>query len=174
MRGVTCAGKEVIEHLRRLIDHLAWADTLVLEGLRRSPGSDPAALEYFAHVLAAEHLWLTRVHQRPAEFAVWPSLPLNDCAALADRNRRELVALVDGASAHDLAREIAYRNSAGVAFVSRLEDILLHVALHGAYHRGQVSLIVRRGGGTPAPTDFIAFVRGAPAARAEVRGPRSE
>jgi uncharacterized damage-inducible protein DinB len=41
---------------------------------------------------------------------------------------------------------------------------LLHVFLHSAYHRGQVSLMVRRSGGVPAPTDFIAFVRGAPTA----------
>jgi uncharacterized damage-inducible protein DinB len=38
------------------------------------------------------------------------------------------------------------------------------VALHGSYHRGQIALLVRAGGSTPAPTDYIAFIRGAPAA----------
>jgi len=36
--------------------------------------------------------------------------------------------------------------------------------MHGCYHRGQVAMLIRDGGGTPAPTDYIAFVRGAPAA----------
>ena len=55
--------------------------------------------------------------------------------------------------------------SAGQAFRSTLEDILLHVALHGAYHRGQLAMLVRDGHGEPAPTDYIAFVRGVAAAR---------
>ena len=63
-----------------------------------------------------------------------------------------------------LQRSIPYVNSAGRAFTSTLEDILLHVALHGAYHRGQVSIFVRDGGGIPAPTDYIGFARGVPAA----------
>jgi uncharacterized damage-inducible protein DinB len=70
----------------------------------------------------------------------------------------------------DLAREVPYVNSAGAAFVSRVDDILLHVVLHSAYHRGQVSLLMRRSGGTPKPTDYIAFARGAPAA---THAPRS-
>jgi uncharacterized damage-inducible protein DinB len=121
-------------------------------------------LEYYAHVLGAEHIWLARIARRPPEHAVWPALTLDECEALAERNRAECGALVAGMQPGDGDREIPYRNSAGDFFVSRLEDILLHVALHGAYHRGQVSLLVRQSGGVPAPTDYIAFVRGAPAA----------
>jgi len=69
----------------------------------------------------------------------------------------------DGSS--DVARAIDYRNSAGQAFRSTVEDILLHVALHGTYHRGQIALVIRGGGGEPASTDYIAFIRGAPTAR---------
>ena len=61
-----------------------------------------------------------------------------------------------------LAREVDYRNSAGQAFRNRVDDVLAHVALHGSYHRGQLALLARQGGGTPALTDYIAFVRGAP------------
>ncbi|MFQ5740386.1 MAG: DinB family protein [Acidobacteriota bacterium] len=32
------------------------------------------------------------------------------------------------------------------------------------YHRGKVNLLLRQAGHAPAATDFIAFVRGAPAA----------
>ncbi|HYJ78559.1 MAG TPA: DinB family protein [Longimicrobiaceae bacterium] len=64
----------------------------------------------------------------------------------------------------DLDREVPYINSAGQGFQSTIGDILLHVALHGAYHRGQVAAAVRARGGAPVPTDYIAFVRGVPAA----------
>jgi uncharacterized damage-inducible protein DinB len=154
----------VLERLRRLVDHLAWADRRVLEGLRVDPGTDAAALEYFAHVLGTEHVWISRIRQQPPEVAVWPRLTLDECAALGERNRRDLESMIGGLTPESLAREVPYVNSAGDSFVSRLDDILLHIMLHGAYHRGQVSLMVRRSGGTPMPTDYIAFVRGAPAA----------
>jgi uncharacterized damage-inducible protein DinB len=155
----------MIDHLMKLFDHLEWADARVLEGLRADPGSDPRALELYAHVLGAEHVWLARLRQRPALVAVWPTLSLDRCAALAAENAAGFRALLAGlAGEDDLAREVAYVNSAGQAFRSAVGDILLHVALHGAYHRGQVALVVRAAGGTPSPTDYIAFVRGVPAA----------
>jgi uncharacterized damage-inducible protein DinB len=60
-----------------------------------------------------------------------------------------------------LAREVAYRNSAGQAFTNSVADILAQVALHGSYHRGQLALLVRQGGASPAVTDFIVFARDA-------------
>jgi len=86
-------------------------------------------------------------------------------ASLAARNAAELRAVLSSLGLEDLGREIDYRTSDGRAFRSTIEDILLHVALHGSYHRGQIALLIRGGGGEPASTDFIAFVRGAPTAR---------
>jgi uncharacterized damage-inducible protein DinB len=54
---------------------------------------------------------------------------------------------------------VAYRTSRGEPFTTRLEDILAHVVLHGAHHRGQIALRVREAGGDPAGTDYITYVR---------------
>ncbi len=59
----------------------------------------------------------------------------------------------------DLGRAIAYVNSKGEAFESTVGDILLHVAQHGAYHRGQIARLLREAGHTPPYTDFIQFAR---------------
>jgi len=152
--------------LKKIFDHLAWADARVLEGLRRSPGSDAQALEVFAHVLGAEHVWLARLNERPPRVAVWPTLTLEDCAALAAENAEGFRQVLQshGEDPVHLSREIAYTNSAGQRFRSRVDDMLLQVALHGCYHRGQVAMLVRKGGGEPMPTDYIALARGAPAA----------
>ena len=150
--------------LHSLFAHVAWANARVLEALRISPGNDRQALDFFAHILAAEHVWLARVEGRSPKVAVWPALSLEECTALSHENAREYARLLERESDESLERDIAYTNSAGAAFTSRLIDILAHVALHSAYHRGQVALMIRRGDGTPAPTDFIAFVRGVPAA----------
>ena len=153
------------DHLRRLVDHLEWADAAALEALRTSKGSDERALTIYSHVLGAEAVWLARLAGRPSDVAVWPVLSLEQAALLAARNAAELGAVLSSLGPEDLGREIDYRTSDGRAFRSTIEDILLHVALHGSYHRGQIALLIRGSGGEPAPTDFIAFVRGAPAAR---------
>jgi len=152
-------------HLRKLIDHLEWADAAALEALRASGGSDTRALTIYSHVLGAEAVWLARLAGRPSDVAVWPVLTLDQAASLAARNAAELEAMVSSLTPDDLGREIDYRTTDGRPFRSTIEDILLHVALHGSYHRGQVALLIRGGGGEPASTDYIAFARGAPAAR---------
>jgi uncharacterized damage-inducible protein DinB len=46
------------------------------------------------------------------------------------------------------------------------------VALHGAYHRGQIAQLLRQNGAQPAATDYIGFVRGVPAATRHDAPPR--
>jgi len=152
-----------VNHLRLLVDHMAWADERVLVSLRQ-PGVPQRALDLYAHVLGAEHVWLTRLEQRPRTVAVWPVMSLNECAQLADENTRAFRAYVERLTSDDLRRTVHYRNSAGDEFDNAVEDILMHVAMHGSYHRGQISLLVRDAGGEPQPTDYIAFMRGSPAA----------
>jgi uncharacterized damage-inducible protein DinB len=40
-----------------------------------------------------------------------------------------------------------------------VKDILTHVGLHGVYHRGQIALLARQGGGTAVATDYIIYTR---------------
>jgi uncharacterized damage-inducible protein DinB len=115
-------------------------------------------------VLGAEHVWLARLRQQPTRVAVWPVLDLDACSRLAHTNHAEFSALLASLAPSDLDAEVPYTNSAGIAFRSSRSDILLHVALHGCYHRGQVALTLREAGAEPEPTDYIAFARGAPAA----------
>lgn len=151
-------------HLTHLISHLEWADARLLASLRTVHVPDPSIVGLYAHILGAECEWLARIEARKAEAAVWPDLTLEECAGLAARNAAALQEFVARLATEDLARPVTYRNSAGLEFTSTVEDILLHVALHGAYHRGQVARALRQAGAVPQPTDYIAFIRGAPAA----------
>jgi uncharacterized damage-inducible protein DinB len=153
--------------LTRLFAHLDWADRRALAMLRATPDRD--AVRRLAHLLAAEEVWLARLEGRTPTQPVWPDLDLDACAALADANRARWASYLAALTPESLAREVAYTNSAGEPFRSRLDDILLHVLLHGQYHRGQVALLVRAAGGEPQGTDYIAFARGAPAAVTPVR-----
>lgn len=161
----------MLEHIRRLHDHLAWADERAIATLRAAPAADPRAVSILAHILGAEEVWLARLEQREPGNAVWPELDLEGCERLAQHVHLHMERFLDTLQLADMHRVVHYRNSAGVAFESKVSDILFHVALHGAYHRGQVALLARDGGGTPLYTDYIAFTRGAaPATRDAVPG----
>jgi uncharacterized damage-inducible protein DinB len=160
-----------LRHVRRLFEHLWWADERVLESIERAaaaPAETAAdagvAGELLAHVLGAELVWLDRTEGEAQSTAVWPEVDPAGCRALARHSRQRWATFLDALEERDLGREVVYANSAGDRFVSTVEEIALHVALHGAYHRGQIAMLLREAGAEPAPTDFIAFTRGAPAA----------
>jgi uncharacterized damage-inducible protein DinB len=155
----------------KLVDHLEWADRLALGALRAAVVPNAKAREIYAHVLGAEHTWLSRIAGRAPVMAVWPSLDDAACERVGRDNVAGLRHVVDSATEADLARVVSYRNSAGLAYESTVADILLQVVTHGAYHRGQIALLLRQGGAEPAPTDFIAFIRGAPAATRSYSAP---
>jgi uncharacterized damage-inducible protein DinB len=157
-----------MEEMRRLFAHARWADERTLEALRGAPTAAAEALRVYAHVLGAEHTWLSRLRRQPPRVAIWPTLGVEECAVLARENADEFDAFLDSLGPDDISREVDYRNSAGEPFRTRIGDILLHVALHGSYHRGQVAIALRQGGAVPLPTDYIVFVRGVPAATAPV------
>jgi uncharacterized damage-inducible protein DinB len=146
-------------HIRKLCDHLAWADARTLNALRAMHAPPLDALRLYGHLVAAEHVWLARIEGRNPDGPAWPALGLEDCAALAARNHAALALLAQTLSTAELQRTVRYRNSKGDEFVNTVEDIFMHVALHGAYHRGQVARIVRGEGGAPQATDYIFFIR---------------
>lgn len=159
-------GGDPVRHFGPVFEQLFWADARALETLRRLPGDEPRARELLAHIFGSETVWLARIEARDPELAVWPALTLDECAAAAIRVRAGYLSLLDriDLGPAELSRMVHYRNSAGIAFDNRVDDILHHVTLHGAYHRGQVALLARMNGIAPQPTDYIAWARGAPAA----------
>ncbi len=147
--------------LPKLLEHVAWADSQVqaeIAGIDDDRAERTQATRLYSHVAAAEHVWLARLEGRLPVHPVWPDLSLEEAAALAKETLEGLRAIAK-ADADTLAREVEYRTSAGHTFRNTVADILTHVALHGSYHRGQVALLTRQGGGTPAATDYILFVR---------------
>ena len=152
------------EHLTRLFEHMAWADARALAALRESAGASELAHSELAHVFGAEHVWLARLEGRVATVAVWPTLSVDECETLARETQAGFRAFVERQNAVTLEGIVHYRNSAGAEFDSKVSDILLHVALHGTYHRGKVAAALSAAGAEAAPTDYIAFVRGVPAA----------
>jgi uncharacterized damage-inducible protein DinB len=155
----------MLDVIATLFGHLRWADQRALAALRASNGHPTQARELFAHVLGAEEVWLARLEGRTPALPVWPDFDIEQCTAWAERSQRNWEGYLERlTSPEQLEEEVAYINSAGDAYRSTVRDMLLQVALHGQYHRGQVALLLRASGFEPATTDYIAMVRGFPAA----------
>jgi len=147
----------------KLFEHAGWANAALLDTLRggRQP-VNPKALRLFAHLLQAERVWLTRLQgQDSSPIPLWPDEPTTAfCAQAAERNRADYAAFLAGLSEERLDEAIRYRNQSGTAeFETAIRDILIHVALHGQYHRGQINAWLRAEGDEPAGIDYILFVR---------------
>lgn len=151
-------------YLSRMFRYVAWADRRTLEALRATPAAQRETVTLLAHVLAAEHVWLSRLQRRDPRHPVWPTLSLDECEALAAENEAGYQAILAQLGEDQLAESIRYRNSQGKEFVTPVIDILSQVITHGPYHRGQIAKIIGRSGGTAVNTDFITFAREAEAA----------
>jgi uncharacterized damage-inducible protein DinB len=150
---------EFIEHLRRQFAYDAWANREVLATLSASPRPTERPLQLLAHILSAERLWLERIRRQPQSLPVWPDSSVDHCEAQINELAllwREFFSQLTPAG---LSENITYKNSKGEPWTSTVEDILTHVALHSAYHRGQIASQVRSGGEQPAHTDFIHAAR---------------
>jgi uncharacterized damage-inducible protein DinB len=149
---------ELLDHFRRQFIYDEWANREVLAGLRAG-AQLTRPLQLLAHILSAERLWLERLQQQPQNLPVWPDFTFDQCemqiAELAKLWREYLAQLSPAA----LLKKIAYRNSKGEPWTSTVEDVLTHVVLHSAYHRGQIASLSRAAGQQPAYTDFIHAAR---------------
>ena len=150
---------DLLEHLRRQFAYDAWANREVLAALKASPRPSARLLQLLAHILSAERLWLERIGEQPQSLPVWPEFSLDQCGAQIAELDRLLQDYLGQLSSVTLLDDVAYKNSKGEPWKSTVQDILTHVLLHSAYHRGQIATAMRAGGEQPAYTDFIHAVR---------------
>jgi uncharacterized damage-inducible protein DinB len=146
-------------HLERMLSAMTWADAQSLAAIRDHAGTQADALPLFGHVLAAEEVWLARLEARPQRCPVWPTLAVAECETLAAENARGYQQYFAKLTDSELGTLVRYKNTQGHEYENSVLDILTHVVIHGAYHRGQIARIIGRAGGPRPNTDFIAYVR---------------
>ena len=147
------------DHFARMFSYDHWANRECLSALRAAGSTNPKVLRLVAHTVSAQKLWLERILQKKQSTPVWPSSTVEECAALVDSMSSAWKKYLNEIAAGGFADKVEYRNSKGEPWSSRVEDVLTHVLMHSAYHRGQVALEMRVAGLEPAYTDFIHAVR---------------
>ena len=149
---------DLAQHYRQLLHYDEWANREVIESIRKTGNPLPRSIQLMAHVISAECLWLARLTGSKQPFPVWPEFTLEQCAAHASEISGEWQKYFENLP-DALEQSVAYKNSKGELWTNKVQDILTHVFMHSAYHRGQIAANMREHGHTPAYTDFIHGVR---------------
>lgn len=150
-----------MDRLHRQLHYDAWANRAIADALRELPSPPERAVRGMAHVVAAEWLWLARLGHEDAErMAVWPELSVQEIVEHVERLAGEWPRFLDHITDDELLGSITYTNSKGERWTSDVRDVIEHVVIHAAYHRGQIAAELRAAGVDPPYTDYIQATRG--------------
>ena len=149
----------MLEHIGSLFSYDDWANREVLRSLQDLDAPPERSIKLLAHILSAERLWLERLRAEKQTLPVWPLFTLQDCQSEISQPPGLWTSYLASLGEAGLSTLCTYKNTKGETFSNRKQDILLHVVMHSAYHRGQIAADLRAAGFTPPYTDFIHAVR---------------
>jgi len=149
----------MLPFIERLFRYDDWANREVVTAFKELPTLPPRSLKILAHILSAERLWLERLRSEKQTYTVWPDFTIEQCRQEVEHLTELWTAHLSSLHEEDLGRPVRYQNTKGETWTSQQLDILMHVVLHSAYHRGQIATDMRAAGFSPAYTDFIHAVR---------------
>ena len=156
--------------IKRLYDYNSWANERVLESLQpirqeiftsHKQASHGSIRGIIAHVGGAEWIWLQR-WKGSSPVSLLSESEFETVEIAAQRLRkidRDLQEFTSRLTQEDLDGRRGYKTTEGKAYSNVLSDMLLHLANHSSYHRGQIATLLRQSGAVPQSTDFILFIR---------------
>jgi uncharacterized damage-inducible protein DinB len=150
---------EFLEYLRKLYEYDHWANREVARALQAAPHPSARSVRLMGHVVGTEWTWRSRILPESKKMAVWPQLTVEQILQEVEGLRTAWAGDLGKLTSTGLSASAAYTNSKGEHFSSQLGDILMHVVMHSAYHRGQIATDMRASGLEPVYTDFIHAVR---------------
>lgn len=139
-----------------LLNYDSWANSTVSRSISQLPESKERSeiLSLFAHLLTAQLVWVNRINKESLPSEIWPSLSIPEIEKLLQDNPPKIRELIS-----KKGEVIHYKNSKGESFTNSVEEILVHLTIHGQHHRAQIATLLRQAGQTPPATDFIFFLR---------------
>ena len=166
-----------VKDLEGLYDYNYWANGRLLqvvsrltpeEFTRQIAGSYGSVRNTLVHVLSTEWGWLERCggHPRGARLKSEDYPTVESLTATWTNVEKYIREFLSTLADDDLNREVEYSPDGVARRRMPIGDMLEHSVVHGAHHRGQVSLLLRLLGHTPGNFDLIFYSaekRGSPA-----------
>ncbi|MBS0222183.1 MAG: DinB family protein [Proteobacteria bacterium] len=151
---------------RTLIHSKRWAtnglNAVVADSFERLPADERVlVLRLLDHIQVVDEIFRHNLEARPHGYQAPRSAALPSLDALADSARATVDWYADHADAlapEQMDEAIAFSFANGEPTRMTRGEMLLHVAMHSAGHRGQVALLLQKNGIQPFPdriTDFL-------------------
>lgn len=150
----------------KLIRFNTWANRLIAEQIQSFPkelfdkhagGSFGSLRAVMIHLLESDYLWLNRWKGIPlADIPAWKFDTVSDIIKVWSPMQDEMVS-VAASLENDPGKPIKFITRKGVPYTMPFEDLAIHVANHGTYHRGQLTHMIRDLGQNPVSTDYFIF-----------------
>ena len=166
------------ENYRLMAEYNRWMNSKLLDAagqltqaeLKRDSGAFfNSILGTFNHLMVGDIIWLQRFAEHPAGEPLQGVRDINRPAALSQmlhdnlsslaQQRRQLDVMIcefcTQLTDEDLAHELEYKNTKGVAFSRRFAYLMQHFFNHQTHHRGQLSTLFSQRGVDIGETDLL-------------------
>ena len=160
------------DFIRHLFDYMIWADRAMFDAGRKIAEAEyykPREISagsihnLFVHQMVAQQTWLSRWKGKEMVGRLENQIEHPTRELLADRwpvVHQSLLDFLSVQSVHALNEPLTVRRNNGELLTLPLGAMMLHVADHSTYHRGQLILMLRDVGVTTLPgTDLIHYLR---------------
>jgi uncharacterized damage-inducible protein DinB len=149
----------------------AWANELVFAAVAKLPAAEITAprkiifgslLRTLNHVYAMDEVWRAHLEGRPHGYSTRNPEVCPPLVQLREAQRTMDAWWVDYANALPEAKQeegVSFRFIGGGPGTMTRRDIVLHVANHGTYHRGNVASMMYQAGTPPPTTDLPVFFK---------------
>jgi uncharacterized damage-inducible protein DinB len=160
-----------VDYLKTLMRYKAWANELVFAAAAKLPEAELTAprkivfgnlLRTLNHVHAMDEVWRAHLEARPHGYATRnPDAcpPLTELREAQSALDAWFVGYADRLSRDQEDEVVQFRFIGGGPGSMTRRDILLHVANHGTYHRGNVASMMYQAGMPPPTTDLPVFLK---------------
>ncbi len=143
------------DHFLKVFHFEYWANKKVMDQLIANNNVAEKALQLFSHVLFAQKIWLNRIGV--AQENIREDYKPKAFNTILDHNYVEMIAFIKRQK--EFNTNISYTDLSGKNHRSTLQDILNHISIHGAYHRGQIVQLIKLTSNESIVTDYIAYAR---------------
>ncbi|MCA9883603.1 MAG: DinB family protein [Anaerolineae bacterium] len=159
----------MLDYIHLLMNYSRWAHHKTWDCLatvsdedfgKPIPYSVGSLHQQMVHVMWAEDLWFSRVHQLPRPDHSHLTLPRRtDVRAAWDAVEGRWKAYVDGITEEELNRVVTFMRGNGEQLNFPVWQIIVHMVNHGTDHRGQILRIVHDMGGETFEQDMFFYLR---------------
>jgi uncharacterized damage-inducible protein DinB len=138
--------------------HLKTISSLItIPAKKREAKEFQKAVDLFAHIVGARIMWLQRfgfLNEKPED--LFPArVDVNSLSSIANKMHSVWDNYFNRLDEKELHRVFEYKSTEGLWYTNKIEELLTQLFGHSWYHRGQIALLVRMIGGTPAETDYV-------------------